>query len=110
MRVEEKGGTSQIKDTAESVEDFLKKVTHEYKTFANQNIIIDLLHNPTISIADVESFQELSDAHRESKKSFIVVAKDIDYNAVSDAIQVVPTILEAHDIIEIEEIERDLGF
>ena len=110
MRVEEKGGTSHIKDTAESVDVFLNKVTHEHKTFAKQNLIIDLLHNPSITIADIESFIDLSNVHKESKKSFIVVAKDIDFNGVSDTIQVVPTVLEAQDIIEIEEIERDLGF
>jgi hypothetical protein len=29
---------------------------------------------------------------------------------VPDEMVVVPTVLEAHDIIEMEEIERDLGF
>jgi hypothetical protein len=33
----------------------------------------------------------------------------LDYNAVPDTLTVVPSILEAHDIIEMEEIERDLG-
>ena len=36
--------------------------------------------------------------------------ENIDYNAVSSNLIVVPTLLEAHDIIEMEEIERDLGF
>jgi hypothetical protein len=44
------------------------------------------------------------------KKSFIIVISDLDYNAVPDTLTVVPSILEAHDIIEMEEIERDLGF
>jgi hypothetical protein len=43
-------------------------------------------------------------------KSFIIVISDLDYNAVPDTLTVVPSILEAHDIIEMEEIERDLGF
>jgi hypothetical protein len=34
------------------------------------------------------------------------VHPSLDYNAV----RIVPSILEAHDIIEMEEIERDLGF
>jgi hypothetical protein len=36
------------------------------------------------------------------------VVSDIDYNADSDTLTVVPSLLEAKDIIE--EIERDLGF
>jgi hypothetical protein len=38
------------------------------------------------------------------------VVSDIDYNAVPDMLTVVPSLLEANDIIEMEEIERDLGF
>jgi hypothetical protein len=38
------------------------------------------------------------------------VVSDIDYNAVPDTLTVVPSLLEANDIIEMEEIERDLGF
>jgi hypothetical protein len=34
----------------------------------------------------------------------------LDYNAVPDTLTVVPSILEACDIIEMEEIEWDLGF
>jgi hypothetical protein len=44
------------------------------------------------------------------QKNLIIVISDLDYNAVPDTLTVVPSILEAHDIIEMEEIERDLGF
>jgi hypothetical protein len=40
----------------------------------------------------------------------VVVAQEVDFNKISDKLTVVPTPLEAHDIIEMEEIERDLGF
>lgn len=110
MRVEEKGGTIHIKDTAESIPVFLEKVTHEYNSFADQNLIIDLLHNKNVSEQDVELFLDLSKKHKKGNKSFIIVADGINFNEVTEAIQVVPTVLEANDIIEIEEIERDLGF
>jgi hypothetical protein len=44
------------------------------------------------------------------KKSFVIVAENIDYNALSKSLIVVPSVLEAHDIIDMDEIERDLGF
>jgi hypothetical protein len=47
---------------------------------------------------------------KKAKKSFVIVASDLDFNSVSDKLTVVPSLLEAHDIIEMEEIERDLGF
>jgi hypothetical protein len=52
----------------------------------------------------------LSKTHRKSQKSFIIATSDLDHNAISDKLTVVRSLLEAHDIIEMEEIERDLGF
>ncbi|WP_337251719.1 hypothetical protein [Maribacter halichondriae] len=57
---------------------------------------------------DVLEFLELSNAHRSTKKSFVIVTDKVSYDEVPDEISVVPTIQEARDIIEMEEIERDL--
>jgi hypothetical protein len=48
--------------------------------------------------------------HSKGKKSFVIVAENIDFNALPKSLVVVPSILEAHDIIDMDEIERDLGF
>ena len=40
----------------------------------------------------------------------MIVSDKIDLNIVPDDIIVVPTLQEAYDIIEMEEMERDLGF
>jgi hypothetical protein len=39
-----------------------------------------------------------------------VVNSALDPDIIPDEIMVVPTLLEAQDVIEMEEIERDLGF
>ncbi|HMK06160.1 MAG TPA: hypothetical protein VK476_01435 [Flavobacterium sp.] len=110
MKVDQKGHTVTIKDTQGDLVSFLMKLTHEYKTFEKHNIIVDASLHKSITVKGVNSFLPLSKTHRKSKKSFVIVAQGIDYNAVSDKLVVVPTILEAHDMIEMEEIERDLGF
>lgn len=53
---------------------------------------------------------KLSDIHKKNKKSFVVVAKNVNFTGISEKLTVVPTIQEAHDMIEMDEIERDLGF
>jgi hypothetical protein len=83
------------------------KVTHQYKTFEKQNIIIDLLYHKDLTIDDVNCYCNYLSSM--GKKNLIIVISDLDYNAVPDTLTVVPSILEAHDI-EMEEIERDLGF
>jgi len=39
-----------------------------------------------------------------------LVANGVDFNSVSDKLTVVPSQLEAQDLIDLDEIERDLGF
>ena len=110
MKVDQKGHTITIKDTQDDFTSFLMKVTHQYKTYEKHNIIIELLHDKDLTVNDIKLFLPLSKQHKKAKKSFIVVVSDLDYNAVPDKLTVVPSLLEAHDIIEMEEIERDLGF
>lgn len=110
MKVDQKGHTVTIKDTQGDVNAFLEKVTQQFKTFEKHNIIIDLSSDSKLSENDLKAFLPLSKTHKKAKKSFVIVASDLDFNAISDKLLVVPSLLEAHDIIEMEEIERDLGF
>lgn len=111
MKVDQKEHTVTIKDTQGDFTSFLMKVTHQYKSYENHNIIIDLLdHKEGLEVSDLKLFLPLSKKHKKSKKSFVVVVSDFDYNALPEKFTVVPSLLEAHDIIEMEEIERDLGF
>lgn len=110
MRVEEKGHTLILKDTAGNPAAFIEKVTHEYKSFEKQNLILDISHAPNVTTNSLELFVPLAKRHRKAKKSFVLVTPDADFNSVPLSLVVVPSMLEAHDIIEMEEIERDLGF
>ncbi|WP_338407729.1 ribonuclease Z [uncultured Flavobacterium sp.] len=110
MKVVQKGHTTCIKDTQGDLVSFLMKVTHEYKSFEKHNIIIDIRMYKNLSVKDINSFLPLSKIHKKAKNSFVMVTSDLDHNAVSDKLAVVRSLIEANDIIEMEEIERDLGF
>ena len=110
MKVEDKGHTTIVKDTQGKANAFLMKLTHEHKTFEKRNLIIDITSDKSLTMKTVNQFKPLSKIHRNGKKSFVIVAAGIDFTVVPDALVVVPTLLEAHDMIEMEEIERDLGF
>ena len=68
----------------------------------NFNIIITLNFNDFDNI--IERLFELSNLSTQNNKSFVIV-NSIFHN---ENLCVAPTVKEAHDIIEIEEIERDL--
>ena len=73
-------------------------------------MILDLTHDNSTTIQSIKAFSDLSKLHGKGKKSFIIVAENIDFNSVPKSLVVVPSVLEAHDIIDMDEIERDLGF
>lgn len=110
MKVEKKGHTTIIKETKGDFNLFLNTISNEIKNFSDQNLIFDVTHDKNVSLTDLLNFKPLSKNHKKGKKSFVIVANDIDFNDVPQDLNIVPSVLEAQDIIEMEEIERDLGF
>lgn len=110
MKVEQKGHTTVVRNTQGNTADFQSKIVHEYNSFKTKNLILDLSHDKEIAMQDIKSFIDLTKLHKKGKKSLILVTNHIDFNTVPASVTVVPTLLEAHDIIEMDEIERDLGF
>lgn len=110
MKVEQKGHTTTIRNTQSNTADFYQKLNEQYNSYKSQNLIIDLSFDKAITMTDVKLFLEMTKAHKKEKKSLVLVVNDINLNDISAKLTVVPTLLEAHDIIEMEEIERDLGF
>ena len=90
--------------------ELVKKIEALYPKFKNNNIIVNLTSLGKISVQDVVEFLQISNTHRASKQSFVIVSNKVTIEDSLDEIVVVPTLQEAYDIIEMEEIERDLGF
>jgi hypothetical protein len=110
MKVDQKGHTTIIKDTQNNLESFIQKITNEYHVFQDQNLILDLSHDKKFATKDLAQFKELAKNHKKAKKSLILVSDAVDFDKVPNYLNVVPSVLEAHDMIEMDEIERDLGF
>ncbi len=88
---------------------FLENLNKAYPTIENDHIIVNLFSFEQLNAGNVLEFLQLSDLHRNANKSFVLVTNKVSYDEVPDTIIVVPTIQEAKDIVEMEEIERDLG-
>lgn len=111
MKVKTEGNNTVIKDSHEDIAAFLEKITAQYTSFALQNLILDLSNQTEATVADILLFADLAAKHKKNGKSFIMVMNEsFDFNEATDKVMLVPTLQEAHDIIELEEIERDLGF
>ncbi|WP_194849959.1 ribonuclease Z [Nonlabens antarcticus] len=99
-----------LQDDQDDVCDFANFLTRIHDKFNEVNIVIDILKYDTMSLQDLLCFLTLSNTHRALKKSLVIVTSAISPDDIPDELLVVPTIQEAEDIIDMEEIERDLGF
>lgn len=80
------------------------------KEFSGENIVIDLLKYNQMTLPELLNFLIVSNKHRATKKSFVIINDAIDPDVIPEELIVVPTLPEAKDVIDLEEIERDLGF
>ena len=78
--------------------------------YEENNLVIDLLKYKQLNLTQLLLFLKLSNYHRSTKHSFVLVNDTINNDEIPDEIILVPTLEEAGDIVEMEEIERDLGF
>lgn len=110
MKVEQKGHTAILKETKGDVNAFAENISNQYTTYGKLNLILDLTHDSNVVLQDLVAFKDLAKKHKTAKKSLVIVAQDIDFEEAPSYLVVVPSVLEAHDMIEMDEIERDLGF
>ena len=110
MIFDKDGNISIITQEKASTIELVKKLDVLYNRFKNNNVIVCLTSLKPIPISDIVEFLQISNTHRKAKHSFVIVTNKIDLAETPDEIIAVPTMQEAYDIIEMEEMERDLGF
>lgn len=88
--------------------DYLLSVVPE--RYGAANVVVELMKYKDFTLGHLLHFLEVSNGHRGQKRSFVLICTAIDVDDIPFEMIVVPTIQEAQDIIEMEEIERDLGF
>ncbi|NNK82389.1 MAG: ribonuclease Z [Flavobacteriaceae bacterium] len=109
MRILKEDNTIVFTQEESSVEAFKEALQDVYNQYISDNIIL-VLTTEVIKNEDLTSFFKLSNNHREAKQSFVMVSQHVDIDYSPQELVIVPTLQEAHDFIEMEDMERDLGF
>lgn len=92
-----------------TIVELVKKLQATYPKFKNDNVIVNLSVMDKVTLQDIIEFLDISNQHRHAKHSFVIVTDKANLHEMPDELVVVPTLKEAYDIIEMEEMERDLG-
>ncbi|MFD0975349.1 ribonuclease Z [Salinimicrobium gaetbulicola] len=110
MTVIEKDSYKILRDDKDDVKGFASYLQNSHSSFKNDNVVVDILKYGSLSLEELLAFLELSNEHRNNKRSFVLVNDTINIDHVPEEILVVPTLQEAEDVIQMEDIERELGF
>ncbi len=111
MIISKKDNITILTQERASIPELVKKINNYYPKIKNDNIVLNLASLKKLSVNDIIEFLQFSNSHRAAgEHSFVVVNNTITPDETPDEIIVVPTLQEAFDIIEMEEMERDLGF
>lgn len=111
MKIENHPNYVVLEDEKDDIIDFASFIESQVPSiYKGKNVVLNLLKYTSLELPQLLQFLKTSNLHRKTKQSFVVVNDAIDIDEVPFEMIVVPTLQEAGDIIEMEEIERDLGF
>ena len=94
----------------ESLKDFLDNFKLNYPDFSKKNVIVDLSALKNVTNSEILLFLNTAKLHHKNNTSFVIIAHNVDIDRLPDELVTTPTLIEALDIIELDEIGRDLGF
>lgn len=110
MLLDTSGNITTVFQEGGSLPDFLINLNERYTQLQSQHLIINLNAFGKLSVSNLDAFIPMSNSHRIKGKSFVLVTDAVSFEEVPEVLCLVPTLQEALDVIEMEEIERDLGF
>lgn len=81
-----------------------------YPEFQSYNIIFFPAKTQALTSDFSDALFQRTKMHQAQKKSFVLVSSHLTHDDLSEEIVLVPTLQEAIDLIEMDEMQRDLGF
>lgn len=110
MKITEKENFCILEDDKNNVKGFSNYLeNHAYKKIKDKNVVIDLLKYENLSLEELLGFLKLSNKQRSQHKSFVIISNANNIDNVPEELAVVPTLQEADDYIQMEELQREFG-
>jgi uncharacterized protein YecE (DUF72 family) len=108
MQTEKKSSYTLITSNENSFSEFYTAFLE--KGITKDHIIIQFSDAFNITKKNLSLFLDFARSNKENGTSFVVVTTEVDIDDFPETFNIVPTLSEAEDILEMEAIERELGF
>lgn len=110
MKTEKKETYVMVKQENGSLTEFITAFTKHHENLENDNVVVDLSNSNNLKADDLLGFLEISNLYSNNNKSFVIINNSVSIDDLPEDLVVVPTEQEAEDMIQMDEIQRDLGF
>lgn len=110
MQIEKKSNYRLLTSNTNSFLDFYNEFVSIEEETKKENIIIKISETINTTKEDLSLFLNVAKSKKENGTSFVIISRNVNIDDFPDTFNIVPTIEEAEDIIEMEAIERELGF
>ena len=109
MKIEKKEKYTIVSPTESNFEDFFTAFNSEVETLTSEHIFINFLESFSVNVSELEKFSSISENKKENGNSFVLITTTVEIDDFEDeSLSVVPTLGEAEDVLEMDDIERDL--
>jgi len=108
MIIEQKEGYIYVSSNDDNFNDYALSFKEEHNIIEQINVIVDISSNFKVKVENLFVFLQFAQYHKDNGTTFVVICKDVDIDSLPEEFNVVPTLQEAEDILEMENIERDL--
>ena len=110
MQIEKKSTFTLISLNEGSFSNFFTSFLKQENKLEKENIVVQISDSINTSINDFLLFLSIAKKKKDNGTSFVLINTTIDIDNFPEEFNIVPTLQEAEDIIEMESIERELGF
>ncbi|CAM1367601.1 conserved hypothetical protein [Tenacibaculum sediminilitoris] len=110
MNIIHKTDYTLITSDEKTFSNFIESFNDEYLNLTGKNLIIQISEDFNASNEKILLFLKYAHEHQNNGTSFVVVSKGVNIDDFPETFNIVPTLVEAEDVIEMEKIQRDLGF
>ena len=110
MITEKKENYTLITADENSFNEFFSNFSNEIKSLVKEHVFVQLSENLNTTQQDISLFLNIAEDFKKNGTTFVLIFSEADIDDFPEEFNITPTLIEAEDILEMENIERELGF
>ena len=110
MQIDKKENFTLITSDENSFSEFYKSFIAKEKNFENEHLILQFSNEINIINEEYLLFLIIAEQKKTNGTSFVIISENANADDFPEHFNIVPTLQEAKDVLEMEAIEKELGF